>query len=136
MSEFIRKSSGNIEATENVKKLQDIACIRRPVVNTDDIDNFIAQTHICSVELMHLIKTEEQMDNIQEQLSDELKMFSNNVAKEFMCDVIDPFCESMTKFLEKHPEYLVKGLTIDSRMESGKSVAMREMKHMLIDLMG
>lgn len=138
MSKFIRVSGGDIEPAENVIKLEQLTSNRKPTfdMNNTDLDNLIAQTHVCQIELVHLIKTEDRIDNLKEQLSNELRTYTRNVAKEFMQDILDPFCESVTKFLEKHPEYIVKGLTMNSEVESGKSVALREIKHVLMEMMG
>lgn len=136
MSKFIREVGGELEATSNVNKLNDLVSTRKCLTNTEntDIDNLIAQTHIFEIELSHLIKTEDIIKN-ENDVSKELRDFSTNVAKEFMEKVLDPLAKNLVEFMEKHPEYIAKNLVIDSRLESGKSVAIREMKHLLMEAM-
>lgn len=121
----------NFKRKEIMDKLSELAEERKQnlEITPDMFDNVIGCVHSTNVKLIHLIKTEDKIYTTLD-LSKEIKEYNERISKEWIDTVVEPFYENVAKFLERHSEYCIKNLEIESKIATTKGLLLEDAKQM------
>lgn len=98
------------------------------------MDHVISNMHKVHIELVHVIKTEDKIDEISD-IPTEVVQYNHGVSREWLDTVVEPFFNNIINFLDKHPEYCIKMLDSESRTSTCKGMLLNDIKSMLSDIL-